>query len=137
MKAPGKWAIGLLLSLVGVFLIFALDEVFIGSRPVFARDHIRETAAYLGSLGAYFLLVQYGISRGGSRGVWRHWPELLGVNALPLALGLVSWAVEPGRPEALYVALVILAFSVAGAALATRGAVKSQVKMICPPAASS
>ncbi len=120
MKTVEKYAPAVALSMVGVVLCFVLDEVFIGPRAVFSREHIRATVEYVGVLGVYFLLVQYFYSRRGSRGFWKHWPELIAINSLPLLLGLISWAVEKGPPEALYLALILVVFSAVGVAIASR-----------------
>lgn len=122
MNRTSKIVVAGVLSVVGVVLAFVLDEIFIGSRPVFTQSNYKGTALFLTSLGVFFLVAQYLLSRGGQAPIRKHWPIFVALNWAPLLLGVISTLVEPwqGSPEGLYVPLILMACSCFGWALAAR-----------------
>ncbi len=74
--------------------------------------------------GGYFLVSQYLLSRGNLQAIRKDWPIIIAMNFTPLSIVIVNLSGGHMRSalETLWVAIVAMACSYAGAALATRAA---------------
>ena len=107
-----RWKVGLafLLGLLSLFLTFFVVEVF------------GDYALFIG-LGAYFLATQFLLSRGNPQAVCKGWPIIMALNFTLLCNAVIALTIEPNKGaalEMLWLALLALACSCAGAALAAR-----------------
>jgi hypothetical protein len=124
MRKKSKIYLAAVLSVAAFVLMFILDDIFIGPRPIFALAHFKGTLLFLGCLGGYFLVAQYLLSRANPQAISKDWPIILALNWALLVAALVAMLVEHRHAvlETACVALFALACSFIGAALAPRKA---------------
>jgi hypothetical protein len=84
-----------------------------------------EWIIFIGGMCGYFLISAYLLLRGNSQAIWKNWPIILALNSILLVSALIALVFEPNKLAALLtmgVAIVAVACSYAGAALAARTA---------------
>jgi hypothetical protein len=107
-----RWFIAVLLGIISLFLLFFLGETW------------GENTMFIG-VGAYCLIAQYFLSRGHLQALRKDWPIILCLNFMVLVSTVLCLVLEPNpaaRVTAVILALIALACSFAGAALAARTA---------------
>ena len=117
----------LLAFLIGVFallLFFVLGEgIRIPSRIPGAENIHRSIVIIV--LGAYFFIAEYLLSRRNPQALRTDWPLILALNLMLIISAGIAFAIEPNRVavmEAVVTAVLTVASSCAGAALAGRAA---------------
>ena len=107
-----KVFVAVILSVLSFFLMFFLGEGF------------GDYALFIG-MGAYFLISQYFLSRGNPQALRKDWSSIVALNFTLLISTIICLVVEPNKGaklETLCLAILAVACSYAGAALAARTA---------------
>jgi hypothetical protein len=108
-----------ILGVLSFFLLVGLGELFLESGK-FSR--LNGEVALFASLGAYFLIAQFTLSRGNPQPLRRTWPKIIALNFLPLLAAPICLVIgtHGARLSVPWLALFTVACSYAGAALAAR-----------------
>ena len=107
-----KVFVAVILSVFSFFLMFFLGEGF------------GDYATFIG-MGAYFLICQYLLSHGNPQALRKDWSSIVALNFSLLISTIICLAIEPNKGaklETLCLAILPLACSYAGAALAAKTA---------------
>ena len=117
----------LLAFLIGVFallLFFVLGEGIRIPSHIPGAENIHRSIVIV-VLGAYFFIAEYLLSRRNPQALRTDWPLILALNLMLIISAGIAFAIEPNRVavmEAVVTAVLTVAFSCAGAALAGRAA---------------
>jgi hypothetical protein len=123
-----KIGFALVLGIFSFFLLFAVGEGVQDAAKRSGSGFFWPNVLLILVLGSYFLSAAYFLSRGDPRPEWQHGPTILALNGALIITAIVALVSEPNRDAALFTAacaLLAMAFSLAGAALAARAARRS------------
>jgi hypothetical protein len=122
-----KWKVVLafFLGVLSVALLFGLAEGVGDLLPERWKGSFIHVVIFVIGMGGYFLVSQYLLSRGNPQAVRKDWPIIIAMNFTPLCVTIITLVVEPNKGSALQmllVAILTMACSYAGAAVAARAA---------------
>jgi hypothetical protein len=122
-----KWKVvaAFFLGLPAILLTILLAEGVGALLPERWQGSFIHVVIFVIGMGGYFLISQYLLSRGNPQAVRKDWPIIIAMNFTPLCVTIITLVVEPNKGNALQmllVAILTMACSYAGAALAARAA---------------
>jgi hypothetical protein len=122
MPKDAKYVFALLLGVFSFFLMFLLGEGVTIPSSVPGAKYI-ELIIFIGGMCGFFLISAYFLLRGNPQAIWKNWPVILNLNLILLLTAVIALVFEPNKLAALGIlgiAIVAVACSYAGAALAAR-----------------